>query len=89
MEKRSFPAGAVPDLRVVTWDRNNVVKHALSYLKHNHMSDCGAALANHGHSPVDSRRSPVVLVHANAPRLAAEVVAGVARVSWGRGHARV
>ena len=32
----------IPDLAVVSWDRDNSVKHALSYLKHNHHFDCAS-----------------------------------------------
>ena len=44
-------AAALPAVQFVTWDRANVAKHALSYLKHNHGSACTlAALANHAHA---------------------------------------
>ncbi|KAH8049268.1 hypothetical protein JL720_15657 [Aureococcus anophagefferens] len=52
----------IPDLAVVSWDRDNSVKHALSYLKHNHHFDCASPyLANHGHrdeASLEARAAP-------------------------------
>jgi hypothetical protein len=49
-------AALLPRVLFVTWDRDNVAKHALSYLKHNHGARCALpALANHAHASISQR----------------------------------
>ena len=75
--RRAFHAdlsARLPTLQFVTWDRDNAVKHALSFLKHNHRGDCGvAALANHGRGGANATgEEPRAFLVVNARRLAAE-----------------
>ena len=63
----------IPDLAVVSWDRDNSVKHALSYLKHNHHFDCASPfLANHGHrdeASLEARAAPRSFLYVHPTRL--------------------
>ena len=72
---KSLAAGT-DDLRLVTWDRDNSVKHALSFLKHNHHCDCASPyLANHAkvdEAALVAKQNPFAFLYVTPGRLLAK-----------------